>query len=149
MIRNHAAPSIATARGCTLVEVLVATTCLVVALAWVAQAFNAAARTARRASQIGRAAILAQDKMEELVFRVASDAALAESPSDALTTDVDGCFDIVGGFVRRWSIVSLREAPAEAMVIEVLVMDAETRASARAVPASDGVRLATIRRRAT
>jgi Tfp pilus assembly protein PilV len=137
------------ARGCTLIEVLVATTCLVVALAFVAQVYGVAAQTARRATAITRATILAQDKMEELVTRASSDASLAESPGGALASDVEGCFDIVGGFVRRWSVESLPAAPSTALVIQVVVTTAEHRNAALPARLSTGAHLATVRRKAS
>jgi Tfp pilus assembly protein PilV len=108
-------------RGCTLIEVLVATTCLVVALAFVAQVYALAAQTTRRAAAITRATILAQDKMEDLVSRAAGDGALAASPAGALAADIEGCFDVVNGSVRRWSIEPLPDAQSSALVIQVVV----------------------------
>ncbi|HJZ71082.1 MAG TPA: hypothetical protein VKE51_05035 [Vicinamibacterales bacterium] len=135
--------------GCTLLEVLVATTCLVVALAFVAQVYGAAAQTARRAAAITRATILAQDKIEELITRAASDVSLAESPPGALASDVDGSFDIVGGFVRRWSIDALSSAPSSAFVIQVIVIPADQRTSAQPARPSAGAHLVTVRRKAS
>jgi hypothetical protein len=146
---GHRPPEpVAAARGCTLVEVLVATTCLIVALALAAQVYGSAARAARRASQITRATLLAQGKMEELVSR-AADGGLAESPPDALVADVAGCFDVVDGFVRRWSIESLPAAPVGALVIHVFVAHNEYRASPLTAAVSAGAHLVTVRRRAS
>jgi type II secretory pathway pseudopilin PulG len=141
--------SIAAARGCTLIEVLVATTCLVVALAFVAQVYGVAAQTTRRATAITRATILAQDKMEELVSRAASDAGLTESPAGALRSDVEGCFDVVGAFVRRWSIESLPAAPSNALVVQVVVTTAEHRTAPLSARLSSGAHLVTVRRKAS
>ena len=137
------------ASGCTLLEVLVATTCLVGALAFVAQVYGVAAQATRRAAAITRATVLAQDKIEELVSRAASDATLAESPPGVLVSDVEGCFDIVGGFVRRWSIEALAAAPSGALVIQVVVTTAEQRAAGVPERLSTGAHLVTIRRRAS
>ncbi|HMF93873.1 MAG TPA: hypothetical protein VKE96_06245 [Vicinamibacterales bacterium] len=135
------------ASGCTLLEVLVATTCLVVALVFVAQVYGVVAQATRRAAAITRATILAQDKIEELVSRAASDASLAESPPGALASDVAGCFDIVGGFVRRWSIEALAAAPSSALVIQVVVSTPEQRAAALPARPSTGAHLVTVRRK--
>ena len=146
-INRRLARNLGNRRGFTLVEVLVATCCLVVALAGVAQVYAAAAQTLRRAHEITRSTILAQDKMEELVARAANGADLDESPPGALTADIDGSFDLVAGFVRRWSIAPLPAAPSAALVLQVVVVTAEHRNSSPAAQSSTGARLVTVRRK--
>ena len=121
MVEQHRPqPCLTRADGCTLVEVLVAMLCLVVAIACVAQVYGMAGQTVRRAKQMTVATILAQDKMEALVAQATS-GSLSSSPPGTLTTNVAGCFDVVSGLVRRWSVDPLPAAPDEAVVIQVLV----------------------------
>jgi len=147
--RDLPGPGDRSARGCTLIEVLVATTCLAGALAFVAQVYGIAAQTTRRASVITRATVLAQDKIEELISRAASDAGTAPSPPGSLASDVEGCFDLVSGFVRRWSIDPFPAAPSGALVIQVVVTSADHRTAALPAQLSSGARLVTVRRKAS
>lgn len=140
--RRHADRRDRRPHGCTLIEVVVATACLFIALASLAPVYAASAHAARRATLMTRATILAQDKIEELVARVASEAGLAESPPGALTSNVDGCFDVAGGFLRRWSISPLPAAPGGASFITVVV-----RHQSAVGEASWDARLITVRRR--
>jgi type II secretory pathway pseudopilin PulG len=138
-------------RGSTLVEVLVATTCLVGALAYAAQVYGVAGEAGRRARRITSATVLAQAKLEELVS-TSNDALVVDSPAAALDTDIPGSFDVVDGFVRRWALAALPSQPDAAVVIQVLVLPqraASTTSSTASgnVRPADGAHLVTIRRR--
>ena len=110
-------------RGCSLLEVLVATSLVAAGVVALAQLVALGGHLNRRARQTTTAAILAQQKMEALLAVAAAN--LAPSPADALVHDVDGWFDLVdGGFVRRWSIAPLPGSVHDSVVLQVLVTDA-------------------------
>jgi type II secretory pathway pseudopilin PulG len=118
-------------RGCSLLEVLVATSLVAVGLVAVAQLVALGSNANRLSRQTTVAAVLAQQKMEELVAE--ADAGLTESPAGALEGNVAGFFDTIdGAFVRRWSIEPLPASPNNTVVLQVLVVDAR---NARAVKA--------------
>jgi prepilin-type N-terminal cleavage/methylation domain-containing protein len=132
-------------RGFSLLEVLVATTIVTVGVSALAQLTVLGAHTNLRARHATTAAVLAQDKMEELLAAEAG--TLAPSPPDALGHDVDGFADFIdaaghtmGGspaappgsaYLRRWSIDSLPESRNGAWVLQVFVIDLRSRAAAR------------------
>ncbi len=124
--------------GFGLVETLIASTTILLALSALAQLVTASAVAARRSRGLTLAAAFAQDKVE----RLAPDAiagALAASPSDALVRNVDGFCDFLdargaplgGGsaapadavFIRRWSITNVPTAGSLAVAISVRVVD--------------------------
>src|SRR5688572_23370230 len=112
------------AAGFSLVEVLVATAVVAFGAASLAQLFIVSVRSGSIAHATAATAVLAQQKMEELL----ADAAYAPSPSAALTANTPGYFEYVdrlgvslGGaepsppprsavYLRRWAI-----EPLEAM----------------------------------
>lgn len=129
---NHLTP----AHGFTLLEVLVATTLLFVAIASLAGLSIMATRTNEAARTTTFTSLLATQKMEEL--RVGNGVDLAPSPSDALTRNTPGYCDFLdasgrslgGGssppaqsaFIRRWSIEPLPSNPVHALALQVLVI---------------------------
>ena len=147
---DRARGSIETSRGCSLPEVLVATTFLVVALTAVAEVLAVAARASHRAKETTFATVLAQQKMEDIVV---------DSTGGSGADFVDAHGNLLGAgatapaaamYSRRWSIEPLSASAADTLVVQVLVT------SARAHP--DGpigsrillpgeARLVTLRRR--
>jgi len=121
----------ATDRGFSLLEVLVATTLLTVALSSLAQLLLFASRANAGARATTQAVVLAQDKMEQLRGMDISE--LAVSPPGALVANVAGYVDYVDTFVRRWSVEPLPGNPGNTIVIQVLVTRAMTRGEARLV----------------
>jgi type II secretory pathway pseudopilin PulG len=160
--------------GFSLLETLVATTVLTVAVAGLAQLFILATRANRSAGATTHATLLAQQKMEQLrslTWRFeadgspASDAGLAPSPANALDANASGYSDALdrfdraldggasGGavYVRRWSIEPLPSNPGNTLVLQVRVVRA-TAAAARGMgtPAArmaDEARLVSVRMR--
>jgi len=109
-------------RGFSLIEVLVATSLLVVGFAAVAYLLIAATAVNGSARHATQAATLAQEKMEELRGLPIDDGALSRSPPGSLDADVDGFHDEpVAGYRRRWSIAPLPASPADVLVIQVVV----------------------------
>lgn len=132
--------------GFTLLEVLVATTLLFVAVASLAGLSVMATQANAHAKTTTFAALLAARKIEELrslpwgydaLGNPRSDPGLATSPSDALEQNTSGFCDFLdasgaslgsGGsppaqtaFVRRWSIQPLPSNPSNALVLQVVV----------------------------
>jgi hypothetical protein len=133
-------PRVSSVDGFCLLEVIVATTTLIVALSALAQLLSVATFATRSARTMTLAAVLAQQKIEDLVPRAAlGGVGLGASPSDALDRDVDGYSDFVDAsgvivgvgttapaaavYRRRWSIEPLSTSPAT-LVLHVLVTDA-------------------------
>ncbi len=135
----------AAAGGFSLIEVLVATTILAVALTSLAQLFVLAVRANMDARETTMAAVAARGKMEELralAWTVdsaglpLSDAALAGSPPGTLAANIPGYCDFldargrpVGGgtiaprgavVVRRWSVDPLPGGAGDTIVVQVL-----------------------------
>ena len=156
-------------RGFSLLEVLVATAILIVGVAGLAQSFAIASRANRSARATTVAALLAQQKMEQLHGLAWSidpygvplgDAALSPSPAGALDANTAGYCDFAdrGGsvlgagttppsgaiYVRRWSIGPLPANPANTLVLNVSVARLP---GSGAAPQPDDVRIATIRTR--
>ena len=116
-------------RGVSLVEAIVATGLLAVALVTLAQLFAIAIRSNIDARTATYAALLAQSKVEEL----RASPVLTVSPESALREDTPGFVDYVDQFghvvsdglpnatyVRRWAIQPLMTEP-DAVVIQVAV----------------------------
>ena len=96
-------------RGCSLIEVLVATTVLAVGVASLAQLFTAAVVSNIAAMHQTRGAMLAAAKVEEL-------------RSLSWGTELQGGgADVVDGFTRRWSVQPLAAHPDVAAVVDVRV----------------------------
>jgi prepilin-type N-terminal cleavage/methylation domain-containing protein len=138
-------PTLSSARGFTLVEILVATGILVTALAGVAQLFVLGSHLTRQAGASGMALVAAQDRLESLrglAFTYdpsgieITDAALEPSPSSSLSEDVDpyvDWLDSAGGaledadgavITRRWRITSMGATTPDSIAIEVCVFPA-------------------------
>jgi prepilin-type N-terminal cleavage/methylation domain-containing protein len=125
--------------GFTLVEVLVAAGLLVVGISGAAQLLVLSSQATRDAGRTTVATLLAQQQMEVLRGAPWGSAALDFSPPDTLTVDRIGYVDylddsggVVGDgtspppaaarFVRRWSVRPLASDPADAVLVEVLVL---------------------------
>jgi prepilin-type N-terminal cleavage/methylation domain-containing protein len=162
-------------RGFTLLEVLIATTIVSVALVSLAQLFVLSAHANRSAKATTAAALLGLQKMEQLRSLTWSvdvrgspltDPSLAASSSDALRVNTAGFFDfvdIVGRslgeaaappagamYLRRWSIEPLPTDPGNVLVLQVLVTQRfhrsiDTAASGRRQP--DEARFVCVRTR--
>ncbi len=156
-------------RGFSLLEILVAMTIVVVAVAGLAQSVGVAARANRTARSTTIAVLLASQKMERLralswsidpAGAAISDPALGLSPPGTLATNTAGyCefLDAAGNalsegpspappgtiYTRRWSIDPLPANPYNTLVLQVVV----TRSPAGAAPAPDDVHLASVRTR--
>lgn len=162
-------------RGFSLLEVLIATTIVTVALAALAQLFALAVNANTAARTITVATLLAADKMEQLRSLAwgfdatglpVADPGLATSPSDALKRNTAGFCDFVDErgrligeattpppgavYLRRWSIEPLPADPANTLVLQVQVTQRFSRTievgAARAQP-PDEARLVTVRTR--
>jgi prepilin-type N-terminal cleavage/methylation domain-containing protein len=96
-------------RGCSLIEVLVATTILAVGVASLAQLFTVAVVSNIAAMHQTRGAMLAAAKVEEL----------RSLPWGAELQAGDA--DVVGEFARRWSVEPLGAYPNVAAVVDVRV----------------------------
>lgn len=117
-------------RGFSLLEAIVATAIVTSGLMALAQLTILATRANAASRAAATATMLAVDKMEQLracawTVDVAglpvSDAALQSSPSGTLDADVDGFFDRVPGWTRRWSVTPL-PSNAETLVLQVRVV---------------------------
>ncbi len=119
--------------GFSLVEALVATTLVTVAVVGLAQLVVGAAAANRRARAATAATLLASSKIDDLLAVPWSDQVAAATSSDAsLDQDVAGYYDVLdaagqpahgaaGAFVRRWSVRTLQESPGNAVVLHVVV----------------------------
>ena len=132
-------------RGVSLIEVLVATAILVVALISLAQLFGIAIRSNIAARSTTHSTVLAQQQLE--VLRSRPD--LAASPSAALTENMAGFVDHIDQFgrtldggadtpsgavhTRRWAIEPLRDNP-DVLVIQVRVVPARASAVENRIP---------------
>jgi type II secretory pathway pseudopilin PulG len=100
--------------------------------------------------------------------RPAGGRGLTPAHADSLSTNVDGYFDVVdpygralsgvgrvpegAAYIRRWSIEPLRDDPANALVLQVLVVPAKNAAAGRSTTAGrmpDEARIVTVRTRRT
>ncbi len=147
--------------GFTLIEVLVAMTLLATAAAGVASLIVTAAASVRSARAHTWAGLLASDKMEAL--RGLQWPALASSPGGSLQRNAAGFVDYLDAsgrelstgaaghavYVRRWSVLPLPVASADALVLQVLVIPGALRDVEAARPSAlpGGVLLTSIRTR--
>ena len=145
-------------RGFSLLEALIATAILVVALVSLAHLFGLAIRNNIAARSTTTATVLAQQKLEEL--RALTWAELSQSPASALQENAPGFVDYVdqfgenrgGGadppagaiYTRRWAIDPLTASP-DTLVIQVRVMRTAVRSAADRLP--EEARLITARTR--
>jgi type II secretory pathway pseudopilin PulG len=127
--------------GFSLLEVVFATAILIGGAGALAQLFLASTQANRLAQHTTFAALLAEQKMEQLL---AGGSGLDPSPPDALDHDTPGycefldlsgrllasgaiCGDGSAGaapgaaFIRRWAVVPRSAAPTDAVVLQVLV----------------------------
>jgi hypothetical protein len=145
-MRNIDVDSLGDARGCSLIEVLVATTIVAVTVGGLAQLTAYAARASVQAGRTSSAVIVAQQKLEEILPE--PDLALNLSPDGALTSNLPGFFDFVdchgrplgGGatrpagsdYLRRWSVQP--GGGGETLIVEVRVFDLRGVTSAATAP---------------
>jgi prepilin-type N-terminal cleavage/methylation domain-containing protein len=163
-------------RGFTLLEVLIASAIVSVALSSLAQLFVLSAHANSHARAMTVATLLAIQKMEGLRSLMWSfdargspltDPRLAASPSDALRVNTAGCFDFVDSagrslgeatapparatYLRRWSIEPLPADPGNVLVLQVLVTQRFSRnidtAAATGRRQPDEARIVTVRTR--
>ncbi len=114
--------------GCSLLEVLVATSVVVVVVAALAQLFAVALHANARARSTTFAVLAAEQKMEELVGAFSAQdaigASLPASPAGALDRDTAGYCDYVEQhgaiYLRRWAIDPLPASPDAARVLQVV-----------------------------
>ena len=134
-------------RGYSLLEVLIAITIVVVGVAALAQLVAVARSASMGARQATMAAVLAQQKMEELVPQLTTE--LTPSPADALVHSVEGYSDFVdasgrsrgtasappegGAYLRRWSVDRVPDARTSMWILQVVVTDLRSRVLARLV----------------
>lgn len=134
-------------RGYSLVEVLVAVAIVAAAVAGLPPLVAMSARANMQSKQTTIAAILAQQKMEQMVVG----GGLTQSPADALADDIEGYaefFDRAGAvlrggstppagsaYVRRWSVEPLTETANGSWLLQVVVIDLRSRGVARIVAA--------------
>ena len=108
--------------GFSLLEVLVAATLLIVAVAGVAYVFSAAAAASQSAKRSTRCVMLAMDRIEHLRALPFDDGELAVSAGDALAADIEGFHDVLaGGYHRRWSVTPVATHPTDALTLRVVV----------------------------
>jgi Tfp pilus assembly protein PilV len=139
-------------RGFSLLEVLVATTIVIVGIAALAQLVAFAGHANLRGKQTTIAVALAQDKIEELL----PDSAFGQdsSPPDTLDSNVAGYCDFVdaagrllgagpaapagSAYLRRWSVDPLPDSINHTSILQVLVADLRGRTLVRFVTAKAG-----------
>lgn len=155
---------LASARGFTLFETLIATGILVTVLAGVAQLFILSSHLTQQANIAGAALSAAQEKLEVLgglsfdydpTGLPITDPSLEVSPASSLDQDLDPYVDWIdasgeagnspddGVFARRWRVTSIAGDAPEAVTIEVCVFRMPAASSARAADAC----LSTVRTR--
>jgi type II secretory pathway pseudopilin PulG len=137
--------SLASPRGFTLFETLIATGILVTALAGLAQLFILSTHLTRQANTSGAALAAAQDRLEALVglpfeYDAAgtpvTDPALTASPPSSLDHDTPPFVDWIDAagdasasgdgavFVRRWRVTAIADDAPDAVAVEVCVLRA-------------------------
>lgn len=135
-------PGLASSRGVSLVEALVAALLVATAIAGLVQLVALGAGQMRQARQVGTARILVESKLEELRalrWSYAADGTrlssvqLSPSPDASLAEDRDGFgdrFDRFGAIVeqgdaaefrRRWSITPVIDGDADTLHLQVCV----------------------------
>jgi hypothetical protein len=113
----------AQAAGFTFVEVVVATTILMVVWLAIARIVTISAAANANARAVTLATLLAVEKLEELHALPFDDPAFATSPPGSLATNVGGYYDAPDArYVRRWSIEPLPAHPDSALAIRVTVV---------------------------
>jgi prepilin-type N-terminal cleavage/methylation domain-containing protein len=135
------APAVAmrlhSARGFTLIEVIVALGVVLALASASAQLVSMTVRANAVAQTLTAAVILAQQKMEELLSEAGL--GLNPSPAGALAQDRAGCFDVVNWrghtLRRRWSIEPLAGGAGGTLTLQVLVTDLRDGAHVRLVAA--------------
>jgi prepilin-type N-terminal cleavage/methylation domain-containing protein len=158
------------AHGLSLVEVLVATAILTICLVSLAPLFTLATSSNTAAAYTTEAAVLAEQRLEELrALPWTPDllgTGLTPSPANALQENITGYVDYLdvfgkaldsdgpkppGGasFTRRWSIEPLAADPANTLVIQALVIPQREGLALKPgiVRFSGAVRLVTVRTR--
>jgi prepilin-type N-terminal cleavage/methylation domain-containing protein len=152
------------ARGFTLLEVLVALAIVIGVVVASAQLVSIAVRANILAGTTTTIVVLAQQKLEEILSE--TEGVAIPSPAGALAGNVDGCFDYVdrrghvlgagatpppgSDYLRRWSIDPLADSGAGTLVVQVLVTDVRNAAgdaSASAARRVDRVRIAAAKAR--
>jgi len=134
--------SLASPRGFTLFETLVATGILITALAGIAQLFILSTHLTRQSNTSGAALVAAQDKLEVLAglrFEYDIDGAaitdpfLEVSPASSLDEDTESFVDWLDTsgeasdaaddavFVRRWRVATISDDEPDTIAIEVCV----------------------------
>ena len=109
-------------RGSSLVEALVATLIVSTGVVTMAQLLSIATATNLAARRSTVAAIVAEQKLEDL--RTLPFDYLQASPSSTLEQNTAGYVDYVGIYTRRWSIEPVSSIPGGSLVIQVLVTTA-------------------------
>jgi type II secretory pathway pseudopilin PulG len=147
------------ARGCSLIEVLVAISIFAAAVVSLAQLTGMATSADLQAGRTSFAAVIAQQKIEELL---AASPAIDLSPAGALTNSLNGWFDFVDGhgrtigtgasppvgsdYLRRWSVEPVSDS--DTLVVRVLVTDIRNAMSVGVLsPRANQVRLVAARSR--
>jgi prepilin-type N-terminal cleavage/methylation domain-containing protein len=124
-----------TTRGFSLIETLVATTLLTIAVGGLAHLATAATSTNQRARSTTLAALLASSKVEELLAVPWNDQLTQASNGDAsIERNVPGFYDLLdasgrppangrghAAYRRRWSVRRFAEDPDSGLVIHVVV----------------------------
>ncbi len=161
-----------TPHGFTLLEVLVATTLLFVAVAALAGLSVMATHANVSAKTTTSATLLASQKIEQLraltwgydaLGQPQSDAGLALSPANALEQNTVGYCEFLDAhgtpigsgssppadaiFVRRWSVRPLPSNLANALVFQVVVRRVKSGSAGSVVVFGDEAALATVRKR--
>jgi prepilin-type N-terminal cleavage/methylation domain-containing protein len=96
-------------RGCSLIEVLIASTILAIGVVSLAQLFTVAVASNLGATHRTHAVMLAAQKLEEL------------RSLDFGAELRDGTADHVGEYTRRWSVTPLPANPDATLIVDVLV----------------------------
>jgi type II secretory pathway pseudopilin PulG len=148
--------SIASSRGFSLVEALVAVTIAATAVVSLSQLLLLAAGQTVDVRRRAAALMLAQGKLDELrslswSFAVdgtrLSDPQLSASPDDALLVDRAGYVDAVDGYVRRWAVSPFESTDADTLVLRACVY-ARGREAAGSLVAADACVVGLLVRRA-
>ena len=159
-------------RGFTLIEALVGTAMMIVAVLSIARLTVISMRVNQDANAISLGVMLGQQKLEELRSLTWSDDRFAVPPSPArsLQRNTQGFCDFLDArgqpiatgtsppagtaYVRRWAIDALPANPNDTVVLQVLVMRARDRGSADSDQADEAhrrypgeVRLVTVKTR--
>jgi prepilin-type N-terminal cleavage/methylation domain-containing protein len=136
------------ARGFTLVEVLIALAIVVSVITGAAQLAAIAIRTNLRAATMTTTVLLAQNKLEEILGGVAG--APTRSPPGTLESNIGGWSDIVDqsgrvldpsiasdrDYVRRWAIEPL--ATSGTIVVQVVVVRSDVHVAIVGAAAATG-----------